>query len=313
MPSLPAMLLGSLLLFMATVTASQPGRRGRRKVYQFQHGQCSYTFMLPELQPCARDSRALGASNILPRDPPASVLHLKHRPGHRVRQLEKALENNTQWLQKLERYLQMSLRPELTRTQKHIVRNQTASVLELSSSLQNRTSAQAHKLTDMEAQILNQTSRMEGQMLETLLSTDKLERQLGLHSRELLWLDDRNSNLETRVRALETQQEAQLASLRQEKERMRHLLGHYNGTLARLEHTLSYARSNSSLLHRQQQELLESVQLLARSLAEGSGQPGCPSLVLWAAGCAQLFLAVSVPTSPCPKQPEHRRASSALV
>lgn len=85
------------------------------------------------------------------------------------------------------------------------------------------------------------------------------------------------SALETRVQALETQQQAELASLRGEKERLRRLLGRQSGALAGLERSLRAASSNSSLLQRQQRQLLESVQRLVRVVAQGPGEPaGAP-------------------------------------
>lgn len=113
---------------------------------------------------------------------------------------------------------------------------------------------------------------MEIQLLETSLSTNKLEKQLLLQGHELHRLQGRNSALETRVQALETQQQAELASLRGEKERLRRLLGRQSGALAGLERSLRAASSNSSLLQRQQRQLLESVQRLVRVVAQGPGE-----------------------------------------
>ncbi|XP_006049033.1 angiopoietin-4 isoform X1 [Bubalus kerabau] len=272
MPSPPAMLLGGLLLIVASTTVAQ--RRGqeaagRRRAHRVQHGQCSYTFVLPEPEPCPPEPEAFGGSNSLQRDSPAATLNLGDWPSQRMRQLEKMLENNTQWLQKLERYIQMNLRLELAQAQQHMVQNQTATMLELGTSLLTQTTAQTRKLTDVEAQVLNQTSRMEIQLLETSLSTNKLEKQLLLQGHELHRLQGHNSALETRVQALETQQQAELASLRGEKERLRRLLGRQSGALAGLERTLRAASSNSSLLQRQQHQLLESVQRLVRVMAQG--------------------------------------------
>lgn len=76
--------------------------------------------------------------------------------------------------------------------------------------------------------------------------------------------------------ALETQQQAELTSLRDEKERLRRLLGRQSGALAGLERSLRAASSNSSLLQRQQRQLLESVQRLVRVVAQGPGKRmGC--------------------------------------
>lgn len=78
------------------------------------------------------------------------------------------------------------------------------------------------------------------------------------------------------MQALETQQQAELASLRGEKERLRRLLGRQSGALAGLERSLRAASSNSSLLQRQQRELLESVQRLVRVVAQEPGErAGC--------------------------------------
>ncbi|XP_010840197.1 PREDICTED: angiopoietin-4 [Bison bison bison] len=195
MPSPPAMLLGGLLLIVASTTVAQ--RRGqeaagRRRAHRVQHGQCSYTFVLPEPEPCPPEPEAFGGSNSLQRDSPAATLNLGDWPSQRMRQLEKMLENNTQWLQKLERYIQMNLRLELAQAQQHMVQNQTATMLELGTSLLTQTTAQTRKLTDVEAQVLNQTSRMEIQLLETSLSTNKLEKQLLLQGHELHRLQGHN-------------------------------------------------------------------------------------------------------------------------
>ncbi|XP_015414916.1 PREDICTED: angiopoietin-4 [Myotis davidii] len=272
MLSWPAMLLGGLLLTVATLTVAQ--RRGqevreRRLAHRVQHGQCSYTFLLPEPEACAPETGGtFRGSNSLQRD----SLNLVAWPTKRMQHLEKMLENNTQRLQKLERYIQTNLRSQLAQARQHVVQNQTAAVLELGTSLLNQTTAQAHRLTDMEAQVLNQTSRMEIQMQETSLSTNKLEKQLFLQGLELHRLQDYNSALETRLRALETQQQAQLASLRQEKERLGSLLSRQNGALAGLARSLRAARSNSSLLQRQQDRLLESMKRLLRTVAQGPSQ-----------------------------------------
>ncbi|NWJ01701.1 ANGP2 protein, partial [Crypturellus undulatus] len=112
----------------------------------------------------------------------------------------------------LESYIQASVRPEAAQLQRAAVRNQTAAVLEMGSSLLNRTAEQTRKLTDVEAQVLNQTSRLELQLLETSLSTSKLEKQLLLQTNEIHKLQDRNSVLELRVLELESKQQDPAAS-----------------------------------------------------------------------------------------------------
>lgn len=104
MLSWTAMLLGGLLITVATVTVAQyKGQEagGRRRAHRVQHGQCSYTFVLPEPESCPPEPETFRGSNSLQRDSPATALNLGDWPTQRVQQLEKVLENNTQWLQKV--------------------------------------------------------------------------------------------------------------------------------------------------------------------------------------------------------------------
>lgn len=104
------MLLGGLLLLATMTTAGQRGSAasGHRNIYRVQHGQCSYTFVLPEpdlCQPAPVAPETLGGSNNLQRDLPASRFppaDLRAQRAQRVSQLEKILANNTQWLLKVQ-------------------------------------------------------------------------------------------------------------------------------------------------------------------------------------------------------------------
>ncbi|XP_046288991.2 angiopoietin-4 [Marmota monax] len=271
MLSRAAMLLGGLLLAVATMIAAQrrgPEAAAQHQVHLVQSGPCSYTFVLPDPQPCPPgDPRS---PDSLQRDvsPAAPSASLGAWRAQRVQQLEKALENSTLRLQKLERYIQMNLRSKLAWAQQHMVQNQTAAMLELGSNLLNETVA---RTSNVEAKVLNETSRVEVQMMETSLSTDELQKQLLQQSNELHRLQGRSSALETRLQALETQQQEDLASLREEKEQLRRLLGSHGGALAVLERSLRLASSNSSRLQMQQRQLLELVQRLVHVMAQGPG------------------------------------------
>nr|AAI29966.1 Angiopoietin 4 [Mus musculus] len=276
----PAMLLDGLLL-LATMAAAQhrgPEAGGHRQIHQVRRGQCSYTFVVPEPDICQLAPTAapevLGGSNSLQRDLPASRLHLtdwraqRAQRAQRVSQLEKILENNTQWLLKLEQSIKVNLRSHLVQAQQDTIQNQTTTMLALGANLMNQTKAQTHKLTAVEAQVLNQTLHMKTQMLENSLSTNKLERQMLMQSRELQRLQGRNRALETRLQALEAQHQAQLNSLQEKREQLHSLLGHQTGTLANLKHNLHALSSNSSSLQQQQQQLTEFVQRLVRIVAQ---------------------------------------------
>ncbi|KAM6147824.1 angiopoietin-4-like [Erethizon dorsatum] len=145
------------------------------------------------------------------------------------------------------------------------------SILELGTSLLNETNAQTLRLTDVEAQIRNQTSHMERQMMEPLLTTDKLEKQLQGQRGTLNQLHSSKSDLETRLQALEADREAQLVGLRSEREKARQQLGQQNSRLTRIRQGLEALRNSSSLLQRQQHQLVQSLQLLKPMVEQGPG------------------------------------------
>ncbi|NXJ21293.1 ANGP4 protein, partial [Dicrurus megarhynchus] len=247
---------------------------GRRRYHRVQHGRCSYTFVLPEAEPLpcpAAPGPVPGPANVLlQRDSPAGTAG--HGAAQRLRHLERILENSTQWLLKLESYIQSSVKPEMAELRQTAVQNQTATMLEIGSSLLNRSAEQSRKLTDVEAQVLNQTWRIEMQLQENSLSTTKLEKQLLLQTKEIHKLQNRNNILEVRVLEMETKQQAELAGAHLEKEKLQRLLSRQSGTIEEMERTLLAASANTSLLQRQQLQLLQSVQSLVRLVSQGRGE-----------------------------------------
>ncbi|NXR68013.1 ANGP4 protein, partial [Rhadina sibilatrix] len=210
------------------------------------------------------------ANALLQRDSPAGTAG--HGAAQRLRHLERILENSTQWLLKLESYIQSSVKPEMAELQQTAVQNQTATMLEIGSSLLNRSAEQSRKLTNVEAQVLNQTWRIEMQLQENSLSTTKLEKQLLLQTNEIHKLQNRNNILEVRVLEMETKQRAELAGAHSEKEKLQRLLSRQSGTIEEMEKTLLAASANSSLLQRQQLQLIQSVQSLVRLVSQGRGE-----------------------------------------
>jgi len=76
-----------------------------RKHHRIQHGQCSYTFILPENDAGAcREYKAGTAYNVnaLQRDAPQAEDEFSSQ---KIQQLEHVMENYTQWLQKVSRVL----------------------------------------------------------------------------------------------------------------------------------------------------------------------------------------------------------------
>ncbi|XP_015671662.1 angiopoietin-4-like [Protobothrops mucrosquamatus] len=169
----------------------------------------------------------------------------------------------------LENFIQMNIKTEMAHIQQNVVQNQTAAILEIGTSLLSQTAEQTRKLTDVETQVLNQTSRIEIQLLENSLSTNKLERQLLMQTNEIHKLQDQNSLLETRVQQMETKHLKELEDIRTEKDHLQQLVSHQSNTIEGLEKSLHVASSNASLLQQQQLQLLESVQNLVSLVSQG--------------------------------------------
>ncbi|KAL7829503.1 hypothetical protein AOLI_G00303880 [Acnodon oligacanthus] len=253
--------LGSLAIAVAVATGSE------RKKHQVQHGPCSYTFILPEVEQC--QARDFQVTNSLQRDSPLPPETARAEPTWQERKLESlesATENNTQWLQKLESYIQKNVRSEMVEIQRNAIHTQTATMLEIGTNLLSQSAEHTRKLTDVETQVLNQTSRLEIQLLEYSLSTNRLEKQLLQQTQEVSRLNDKNSYLEQRFAAMEARHSQELQVIQQEKQQLQELLDRQSRLVTLLEGQLASSTRNSTLLQRQQATLSDTVQrLLARA------------------------------------------------
>ncbi|KAM7111424.1 angiopoietin-2 isoform 2-T2 [Molossus nigricans] len=260
---------------------------GRRQ-YQVQHGACSYTFLLPETDNCRSPSSSY-VSNAVQRDAPLDY----DDSVQRLQVLEDIMENNTQWLMKLETYIQDNVKKEMAERQQNSVQNQTAAMIEIGTSLLNQTAEQTRKLTDVEAQVLNQTTRLELQLLEHSLSTNKLEKRILDQTSEINKLQDKNSFLEKKVRDMEDKHTAQLQSMREEKERLQGLVSKQSSVIGELERQLETAAVNTSALQEQQRDLMETVHsLLTLMSAPGSkSTPAAKDEPVIFRDCAEAFKA----------------------
>ncbi|XP_067578077.1 angiopoietin-2 isoform X3 [Pseudorca crassidens] len=226
---------------------------GKRQ-YQVQHGSCSYTFLLPEMDNCRSPSSAY-VPNAVQRDAPLDY----DDSVQRLQLLENIMENNTQWLMKLENYIQDNMKKEMVEIQQNAVQNQTAVMIEIGTNLLNQTAEQTRKLTDVEAQVLNQTTRLELQLLEHSLSTNKLEKQILDQTSEINKLQDKNSFLEKKVLDMEDKHIVQLRSIKEEKDQLQVLVSKQNSIIEELEKQLVTATVNNSVLQKQQHDLMETV------------------------------------------------------
>ncbi|XP_074977448.1 angiopoietin-2 isoform X2 [Caretta caretta] len=151
---------------------------------------------------------------------------------------------------------------ELAEIQFHTVQNHTAAILEIGSSLLSQTAEQTRKLTDVETQVLNQTSRLEIQLLENSLSTNKLEKQLLLQTQEINKLQEKNSFLEKKVLDVEGKHKEELQGIKAEKLEMQGLLSRQTQLIQELEQHLATASANNTVLQRQQASLMDTVHQL---------------------------------------------------
>ncbi|XP_007904930.1 angiopoietin-2b isoform X1 [Callorhinchus milii] len=235
--------------------------------HRVQHGPCSYTFLLPEVDNCRSDPD-FQMSNSLQRDaPPPAEPNWSNK---RLQHLEGVMENNTQWLQKLESYIQDSVKTEMVQIQRNAVQNQTAAMLEIGTSLLTQTAEQTRKLTDVETQVLNQTSRLEIQLLENSLSTNKLEKEILVQTQEISKLHEKNSFLEKKVLEMEGKHDVELQSIKAEKVEMQQLLVKQSAVMGELERQLSTATHNNSLLQQQQMMLMDTVHNLLKMVSHGN-------------------------------------------
>ncbi|XP_051812037.1 angiopoietin-2b isoform X2 [Acanthochromis polyacanthus] len=266
MGRLPALTLAYLAYLLATATGSE------RQQHRVQHGPCSYTFILPEVEHC-HPLKDFQVTNTLQRDSPPegdmSQTKQSKAPKERsswqerkLESLENAMENNTQWLQKLENFIQENVRSGMEEIKRTAVHTQTAAMLEMGTNLLSQSAEQTRKLTDVETQVLNQTSRLEIQLLEYSLFTNRLEKHILLQTQEISRLGDKNSFLEQRLLALEAQYGKELQGLRGEKQQLQELLERQSRLVSQLQGELGSSTLNSTLLQRQQAVLTDTVQQL---------------------------------------------------
>lgn len=242
--------------------------------HKVQHGHCSYTFLLPEIDNCHSPPSDYQVSNSLQRDAPVQNDH--HWPINRIQELENIMENNTQWLLKLESYIQDNVKSEMAASHLSADQNQTSTMLETETNLINQTAEQTHKLTEVETQVLNQTNRLESQLLENSISTNKLEKALLLQSQEISKLREKNSFLENKVLQMEEKHQEEIEILRAEKLHVDELLSKQSELIGELGAQLNEAIHNNSMLQRQQAYIMETVGQLTNLVSQYNHIPVIP-------------------------------------
>ncbi|KAG8451437.1 hypothetical protein GDO86_003590 [Hymenochirus boettgeri] len=256
------------LIQMAMFVSMKEMDISKKHHHKVQHGPCSYTFLLPEIDNCQSPSTDFHVSNTLQRDAPVQPDH--HWPSKKLQELESITENNTQWLQKLETFIQDNIRGEMGNVQPSVLQNQTAAILEIGTNILTETAEKARKLTDVETQVLNQTSRLEIQLLENSLSTNKLEKEMMLQTQEIIKLREKNSFLEHKVLEMEGKHREEIEDLKSEKLQVDEILSKQSTLIGDLEQQIDVATLNNSLLQRQQMAILETVGQLINMVSQSN-------------------------------------------
>uniref|UniRef100_A0A8C5HAC1 Fibrinogen C-terminal domain-containing protein n=1 Tax=Gouania willdenowi TaxID=441366 RepID=A0A8C5HAC1_GOUWI len=229
--------------------------------YQIQNGPCTYTFLLPETDTCQPKSNYDDPDQ---KDGPTDA-----ESTQRLEQLESIMENNTQWLLKLENYIQDSMKQDMVNIQQTAVNNHTATMIEIGTNLLSQTAEQTRKLSNVEAQVIHHTTRLERRLLENSLSTNKLEKQLIVQTNEINKLQDKNSFLEKKMEDMKGQSQVEMKMLQDDKEQLQTLILKQTAVISELEQQLLKVSSNNTVLHHQQQELLETVNNLISTISAG--------------------------------------------
>ncbi|XP_069507036.1 angiopoietin-4 [Ambystoma mexicanum] len=263
-----AVILGTLLC-VATAFSADPGRGAHRRASEGpsggSRGPCTYTFVLPESDHC-QPSGGTGAAQPMQRDSPSLG---DDESRERLQELESALENATQWLLKLEGSVLQKPPPDWLHTGRKSDTGHTVAILEIGANLLQQTAEQSRKVTDVESQVLNQTSRIKAQLLETSLSTNKLEEQLLSQLKDIHWLHNWNSALESRVRDLEQKHRSEMEGMQADRQELQRFVVTQSSTVSGLERTLQAVSSHAMQMQRQHLQLVDSVQSLVQQLSQG--------------------------------------------
>ncbi|XP_059837027.1 angiopoietin-4-like isoform X1 [Hypanus sabinus] len=258
-----ALALPLMLAWMLVPGYGAKRRGAARRAHRAQRGHCSFTFLLPGVEACgAAEGRG---ADPLQRD---AATGKADSSAQTLRRLETATGNNTQWLQKLESYLQDSIQLEMVQLQQSVVRNHTVTMLEISSDLLSRTVQQTRRLTDIEAQVLNQTSSMEIRLWENSLFTNKLQKQLIVQTNEISKMQECNRLLERKVFNLEARYR-NVSSIKRERELLQQFLAQQVSAVRELELRLQEASSSTSDLQHQQLLLKDNIQHLVTLVSQG--------------------------------------------
>ncbi|XP_073691320.1 angiopoietin-2a isoform X2 [Garra rufa] len=118
--------------------------------------------------------------------------------------------------------------------------------------------------------VINQTTRLERQLLENSISTSKLEKEILQQINEINKLNEKNSVLEKRLENIEGKKNTELENLKVEKEQLKKLVEKQTDIMKEMEQQLLRTSTDNSAMKQQQQELTNTVNNLIHTMSVGS-------------------------------------------
>ncbi|XP_052433724.1 angiopoietin-1 isoform X1 [Carassius gibelio] len=231
-----------------------------------QHGECSYTFILPEPEEsrtCSLPEEHVGnyEGNSVQKESPQGK---QSRLNQWIQHLELAMENYTHWLQKIEVFVKASLTEDATHLRNSALHSEMTAMLDLGTKVLSQSTQHIRRLTDMETQVFNQTSRLKVQSMENSLSSIKLENKLLRQTSEINRLQDKTVGLEQRMLNMEARHRAELGWLKSERTKLQRLLVSQSASIQSLELSLEQVITNNSALYREQLQLHATINKLLK-------------------------------------------------
>ncbi|XP_043116253.1 angiopoietin-1-like isoform X1 [Puntigrus tetrazona] len=246
-----------------------------QRLNSVQHGECSYTFVLPEPEesrtgswPEEHDGNY--EDNSVQKESPQGK---QSRLNQQIQHLELAMENYTHWLQKIEVFVRDSLTEDTTHLKNNALRSEITAMLDLGTKLFSQSTQYFRRLTDMERQVFNQTSRLVIQSMENSLSSVKLENKLHWQASEMNQLQDKTDALEQRMRDMEARHRAELGWIKSEHAKLQRLLVSQSSSIQSLELSLAQVITDNSVLCREQLQLHSTINTVLKMCSKNKASP----------------------------------------
>uniref|UniRef100_A0A672PKP6 Angiopoietin-1-like n=1 Tax=Sinocyclocheilus grahami TaxID=75366 RepID=A0A672PKP6_SINGR len=172
----------------------------------------------------------------------------------------------------IEVFVKESLTEDTTHLRNNALHSEMTAMLDLGTKLHSQSTQHIRRLTDMETQVLNQTSRLEIQSLENSLSSIKLENKLLRQTSEINQLRDKTDALEQRMHNMEARHRAELGWIKSERTKLQRLLVSQSSSIQSLEHNLEQVITNNSALYREQLQLHSTINNLLKMCPKNKGK-----------------------------------------